>query len=76
MKETKTTKRGKSPGGVPIESSTPIGHEELEAGWVSEQRESDTPPEKLQPKRGTHEHKPLEPEQPLNPKRNLNSRKS
>jgi hypothetical protein len=74
MEDQKTTKQGKKPSGVPMETSTPIGHEELGANWVSEEKGSQSPPDKLQPKKKTQEHKPLEPEQPLNPKRNVNSR--
>ena len=73
-KEQKTTKQGKSPSGTPMETSTPTGHEELGANWVAEQKKTDTQPDKLQPKRETHERKQLEPEQPLNPKRSKKSR--
>ncbi len=70
MKHEKTTKTDKSPGGTAIETSTPTGHEELEANWISEQRHSTTPPEKVETKRATQDRKNLEPAQPLNPKRN------
>ena len=74
MKEEKTTKKGKKTGGVPLETSTPTGHEEMGANWNAEQQQTAKPPEKLQPKRKTQEHKPLEPHQKLNPKRSVNSR--
>ncbi len=69
MNNQKTTKQGKSPSGTPIETSTPAGHEELEANWIAEKENTDTPPEQHTTKRKTQDRKPLEPEQPLNPKR-------
>jgi hypothetical protein len=74
MSEQKTTKKGKKAGGVSIESSTPIGQEEVQANWNAEQQQTSEPPDKLQPKRKTQDHKPLEPNQKLNPKRSINSR--
>ena len=74
MKHKDTTKKDKKPSDTAIETSTPLGHEELEANWIAEQKNTDTPPDKLQPKRDTHERKELKEEQPLNPKRVGNSR--
>jgi hypothetical protein len=74
MSQSNTTKKGKKPGGVSINTSTPTGHEEMGANWVAQEQQTGTPPDKLQPKKKTQEHKPQEPNQKLNPKRNLNSR--
>ena len=66
--KSKTTKKGKRAMGIPIESVSPTGHEELIARHFEEQVGEDaaTP---LTPERCTHEHKPLQPDQKLNPKR-------
>jgi hypothetical protein len=74
MKKDTTTKTGRKAHGIRIETSTPIGHEEMEAEHLAEDRGTGKTPEKLQPKRTTQDRKPLEPVQKLNPKRNQNSR--
>lgn len=73
MNKNETTKVDREMGGVPLETASPIGQEELEQQVAREEMETRTPPKPLRAD-DQKEKKPLEPDQPLNPKRTQNSR--